>query len=95
MKVRARVLVSGRVHGVFFRSETQHEASRRDVVGWVRNTSDGRVEAVLEGKKDDVEALIEFCRRGPPAARVTKVEVQWEDYTGEFRGFGIRYGHRW
>jgi len=95
MKVRAHVLVSGRVHGVFFRSETRDEASRRDVGGWVRNTSDERVEAIFEGEKEDVEALIEFCRSGPPAARVTEVEVQWEDYTGEFSGFRIRYGHRW
>ncbi len=95
MKVRVHVLVSGRVHGVFFRSETRYEASRRDVGGWVRNTSDGRVEAVFEGEKEDVAALIEFCRRGPPAARVTKVDVRWEDYTGEFNDFRIRYGHRW
>lgn len=95
MKVRAHVLVSGSVQGVFFRTETQYEARRRDVVGWVRNTSDGKVEAVFEGEKEAVEALIEFCRRGPPAARVTKVDVQWEDYAGEFGGFRIRYGHQW
>jgi len=93
MKVRAHIFVSGRVQGVFFRSETQYEASRRNVAGWVRNTPDGRVEAVFEGEKEDVEELIDFCRRGPPGARVTKVDVQWEDYVGEFRGFRIRYGH--
>ena len=93
MKVRAHVFVSGRVQGVFFRSETEDEAKRRNVVGWVRNTSDGRVEAVFEGEKEDVEKLIDFCRRGPPGARVTKVDVQWKDYTGEFRDFKIRYGY--
>jgi len=93
MKVRAHVFMSGRVQGVFFRSETRYEASRKNVSGWVRNTSDGRVEAVFEGEKDDVEELIEFCRRGPPGARVTKVDVLWEDYTGEFRGFRIHYGY--
>ncbi len=92
-KVRAHVFVSGRVQGVFFRSETQHEANRRNVSGWVRNLPDRRVEAVFEGERDDVERLIEFCRRGPPGARVTGVQVRWERYTGEFRGFRVRYGY--
>jgi acylphosphatase len=94
MKVRAHVFVSGRVQGVFFRSETRYEAERRNVAGWVRNTSDGRVEAVFEGEKGDVEKVIDFCRRGPSGARVTKADVRWEDYTGEFREFKIRYGYR-
>jgi Acylphosphatases len=93
MKVRAHAFVSGRVQGVFFRSETSYEARRRNVAGWVRNTSDGRVEAVFEGEKEDVEKVIDFCRRGPPGARVTKVDVRLEDYTGEFRDFKIRYGY--
>ncbi|MDH5438342.1 MAG: acylphosphatase [Candidatus Bathyarchaeota archaeon] len=92
-KVRAHVYVSGRVQGVFFRSETRHEANRRNVNGWVRNLPDRRVEAVFEGEKDDVERLIEFCRRGPPGARVAGVEVRWERYTDEFRGFRVRYGY--
>lgn len=91
MKVRAHAFVSGRVQGVFFRSETRSEANRRNVTGWVRNLPDRRVEAVFEGEKEDVEKLIEFCRRGPPGARVTKVDVRWEEYKGEFRGFEIRY----
>ncbi len=91
LKVRAHVYVSGRVQGVFFRSETQDEAVRHDVTGWVRNLPDGRVEAVFEGEKENVDKLIEFCRRGPPGARVAKVEVSWETYTGEFKNFKIRY----
>jgi len=91
LKVRAHVFVSGMVQGVFFRSETQYEANRQKVTGWVRNLRDGRVEAVFEGEKDNVEKLIEFCRKGPPGSRVTKVEVSWEEYTGEFKNFGIRY----
>jgi len=93
LKVRAHVVVSGRVQGVFFRSETQDEAHRQNVTGWVRNLPDGRVEAVLEGEKDRVDSLIEFCRRGPPGARVTRLEVVWQDYTGEFLDFRIRYGY--
>ncbi len=91
MKVRAHVFVRGRVQGVFFRSETRYEANRQNVMGWVRNTSDGRVEAIFEGEREKVELLIAFCRRGPPSARVTGVDVQWEEYTGEFRDFRIKY----
>ena len=91
MKIRAHVFVSGRVQGVFFRSETSYEAKRRKVAGWVRNTSDGRVEAVFEGEKEDVEKVIDFCRRGPSGARVMKIDVRWEDYIGEFKDFKVRY----
>jgi len=93
LMVRAHVFVSGRVQGVFFRSETQDEALRLGLTGWVRNLPDRRVEAVFEGEKDPVDRMIEFCRRGPPGARVTKVEMTWENYTGEFRSFRIRYGY--
>jgi acylphosphatase len=93
LKVRAHVLISGRVQGVLFRSETQDEARRQGVTGWVRNLPDGRVEAVFEGEKVMVDRLIDFCRRGPPGAKVTRVEVTWGDYNGEFKGFSIRYGY--
>jgi len=93
LKARARVYVSGRVQGVFFRSEMEDEAMKHGVCGWVRNLPDGRVEAVFEGEQDKVDRLVEFCRRGPPGARVTKVEVRWEDYEGEFRDFRILYGY--
>lgn len=91
LKARAHVLVSGRVQGVFFRQETQELALRLNVAGWVRNTHDDRVEAVLEGEKENVERLVEFCKKGPPYAHVTKTEVMWEDYVGEFESFRIRY----
>jgi acylphosphatase len=93
MKIRAHVFVSGRVQGVFFRSETRYEAKIRNVAGWVRNTLDGRVEAVFEGEKEDVEKVIDFCRRGPSGARVMKIDVRWEDYIGEFKDFKVRYGY--
>jgi acylphosphatase len=93
LQVRAHVFVSGRVQGVFFRDETQEAAVRQGVTGWVRNLPDGRVEAVFEGEKDKVDMLVEFCRVGPPGARVTHVEVSLEDYTGEFRDFQLRYGY--
>ncbi|HVP26802.1 MAG TPA: acylphosphatase [Candidatus Bathyarchaeia archaeon] len=91
MKARAHALVSGRVQGVFFRSETKHEAERCGVKGWVRNLSDGRVEAVFEGEEESVRRLVEFFERGPPDAEVTSADVVWEPYRGEFKGFEIRY----
>jgi len=91
MVVRAHVFVSGKVQGVFFRFETRRLARRLGVNGWVRNRTDGRVEAVFEGERENVEKMIAFCKRGPPGARVTKVEVEWEEPTEEFEGFSIRY----
>ncbi len=89
MKARAHVFISGRVQGVFFRSETRREARRHNVTGWVRNLPDGRVEAVIEGEKEGVDRLVEFCKRGPPGARVTKTEVAEEAYAGEFSDFQL------
>ncbi len=87
-RVRAHVWVSGRVQGVFFRAYTEDEAAFRKVAGWVRNTPDGRVEAVFEGSRASVEAMTRWCYRGSPAADVTGVEVTWEDPRGE-RGFRV------
>jgi acylphosphatase len=89
-KVRAHVWIAGRVQGVAFRAYTVDEASVRGVTGWVGNIPDGRVEAVFEGERAVVEAMIAWCRKGPPAARVSSVEVTWEEPTGEV-GFGIRH----
>jgi acylphosphatase len=89
-KARAHVWIAGRVQGVAFRAYTVDEASVRGVTGWVGNIPDGRVEAVFEGERAVVEAMIAWCRKGPPAARVSSVEVTWEEPTGEV-GFGIRH----
>ena len=91
MKVRAYAYVSGRVQGVFFRAETADLANRLGLTGWVRNLSDGRVEALFEGEKEDVEKALDFCRRGPPGARVRNLDVKWEDWKGEFQDFTIKY----
>jgi acylphosphatase len=82
------------VQGVFFRSETKDEAKKFDVKGWVRNLPDGKVEAVFEGEQKNVERLVKFCKQGPLGARVTGIDVLWENYTGEFKDFEIRYGYR-
>lgn len=91
MQVLVHVFISGRVQGVFFRDEIRKMATRLNVKGWVRNTFDEKVEAVFEGEKEAVEKLIEFCRKGPPYARVSKVDVSWEKFVGEFHDFRIRY----
>jgi acylphosphatase len=92
MKTRAHLLVSGRVQGIFFRLETKYKAEIHNVKGWVRNLPDGRVEAVFEGEEEAVKALIEFCKRGPAGARVTNVDLRWENFTGEFDAFKVKYG---
>ena len=89
--VRAHMIVKGRVQGVFFRHNTNKEANRLGLTGWVRNLSSGDVEVVAEGEKDVVEELIAWCRRGPSMARVDDVSVTWETYTGEFSGFNVTY----
>jgi acylphosphatase len=76
--VCARVVVSGRVQGVFFRYTCAHEARDAGLRGSVRNLPDGRVEAVFQGPKRSVERLISWCHKGPPSASVTAVTVSWE-----------------
>ena len=90
-KLKAHVLIRGRVQGVFFRAETCSQAHRLGIVGWVKNRWDGRVEAVLEGEEKSVQKMIGWCYKGPPASIVEDVEVKWEDYKGEFTSFSIRY----
>ncbi len=90
-KVRARVIIEGRVQGVFFRHHTQEMALKLGVMGWVKNRRDGSVEAVFEGDQERVDQIIEWCRHGPPEARVKKVYSTWENYTGEFDDFSVTY----
>ena len=89
---RIHVTISGRVQGVFFRAKTREEAVRNNVRGWVRNLPDGRVEAVFEGRPEDVDRVVAWCRIGPSHAAVDRVEAVEEPYTGAFRSFEIRYG---
>ncbi len=91
MKTRAHVLVSGFVQGVLFRETTKRRARSLNVTGWIRNRDDGKVEAVFEGEEDDVSAMVEFCRRGPPRAKVTNTYVLGDNYVGEFDSFEIAF----
>lgn len=85
-RVRRHLRIYGRVQGVYFRSSVAEQARRHDVDGWVRNLVDGSVEAVFEGAEPAVTQVIDFCRAGPPAARVDEVRVSNEPARGE-RGF--------
>ena len=89
--VRAHVVVSGRVQGVWFRGRTRDKAEALGVTGWVRNRRDGAVEAVFEGSRPAVERMVAWCYQGPPLAVVQHVDLRWGDFTGEFAGFSVTY----
>lgn len=91
MKSRAHILVSGIVQGVYFRDYTRSQAGVLGLTGWVRNLPDGRVEAMAEGERGDIEHLIERLWTGPPSSRIDDVQVTWEEYSGSFRNFQITY----
>ncbi|HEX2088375.1 MAG TPA: acylphosphatase [Actinomycetota bacterium] len=88
MARRVHVIVGGEVQGVSFRWYCSKEASSRGVGGFIRNLRDGRVEAVFEGDPQSVDSMIEWCRHGPPGARVRDIEVTEEQPTGD-RDFTI------
>jgi acylphosphatase len=90
-KARLHAVVHGRVQGVFFRANTQETAEKLSLTGWVRNAHDGSVELVAEGEKKDLKELLAWCKEGPSAANVYKVEKEWGEPTGEFEEFEIRY----
>jgi acylphosphatase len=86
---RVRIVVSGRVQGVWFRESCREQAVALGVAGWVRNRSDGTVEAVVEGLPDAVERLVTWCRTGPPSARVDSIATSEERPNGD-AGFRVR-----
>jgi acylphosphatase len=88
-QVRARVMITGKVQGVCFRAETQRAAKQRNVQGWVRNRSNGSVEALFEGDEPSVKAMLEWCRQGSPFSRVHHVDAKWETDMDNFVRFDI------
>ena len=88
-RIRRRVTAHGRVQGVFFRDSVRQRAQSHGVAGWVTNRSDGAVEAVFEGRPDDVERLVAFARSGPRQAEVESVDVRDEEPEG-LTGFEVR-----
>jgi acylphosphatase len=87
--IARRVVVHGRVQGVFFRESARRRARRAGVAGWVRNNDDGSVEAWFEGEPDDVEVMLHFAETGPSGAYVDKVDVEDVD-PQDLRGFEVR-----
>ena len=90
-KLRAHILISGSVQGIFFRANALYQAQALGITGWVRNCRDGRVELVLEGEKSALDKMIGWCRKGPPGASVDNLKISREDYQGEFSSFSISY----
>ncbi len=88
-QIRVRLIIKGRVQGVWFRDSTRREASHLGLSGWVRNRPDGSVEVLAEGPEDTVRQLVAWCHQGPPAAQVGHVLETKETYQGEFDGFDI------
>ena len=87
---RVRLSASGSVQGVFFRASTRDEARQRQVTGWVRNAADGTVEAEVQGSAEAVDAMIEFCRRGPGHARVDQLDVEELPVVADEQDFRVR-----
>ncbi len=88
---RITLVVHGRVQGVFYRDSTRRKAQDLGLTGTVRNLPEGTVGIVAEGPPGGLEELIQWAWQGPPASRVSRVDVAWEAWTGEFQGFTIRY----
>ena len=91
MNQRVHVIVRGRVQGVYFRASARDRARQLDLSGWARNCRDGSVEILAEGEKTRLERLVTWCHGGPPGAVVTDLDVEWQEASGEFVGFVVRY----
>ncbi|MBI2132765.1 MAG: acylphosphatase [Candidatus Tectomicrobia bacterium] len=87
---RVHLLIRGRVQGVWFRASARKEAQALGLAGWARNRPDGAVEVEAEGPSGALDALIAWCRKGPPLARVDEVQIERGGASGELRGFEVR-----
>ncbi|MBT3181006.1 MAG: acylphosphatase [Deltaproteobacteria bacterium] len=88
---RVLLKIHGKVQGVFFRATTRNEASKLGLCGSVKNTHDGCVEVIAEGKRESLETLIKWCNEGPSLARVDQVEIFWEKASGNLSSFQITH----
>lgn len=91
MDIKIKVLISGKVQGVFFRFNTKKNADELGLFGWVKNTKDGKVEALFEGDEKHIYKMIEWCSKGPSNSKVTKVDVFKKKYVKEYNNFSIIY----
>ncbi|MBW1764426.1 MAG: acylphosphatase [Deltaproteobacteria bacterium] len=87
--VSVKLVIHGRVQGVWFRESTRKQAVELGVSGWVKNRVDGSVEALIEGPKDSIKKLIDWCHKGPPYAKVDQVDEIWVDWKGELDSFKV------
>lgn len=87
---RARVCISGRVQGVFFRDSARKRAEGFDLAGWVKNLPDGRVEVLFEGSSRNVRKMVDWCKQGPAQASVERVDTVFEEARGDLEGFKVR-----
>ncbi len=90
-KERVRIIVHGKVQGVFYRARTIETAIDLKVNGWVMNRVDGKVEVVAEGERVKLENLVNWCRKGPKHAHITELEIFWEPFLDEFKDFKVQY----
>jgi acylphosphatase len=91
MRLKIHVIISGKVQGVWFRVNTKNKAEQLNLTGWVRNTSDGKVEAIFEGEERDINKMIKWCYEGPPLANVKNVNVETKSQLNGFLRFEIKY----
>ena len=85
------LIIHGRVQGIFFRDSTRRKARKLGLTGWVSNESDGTVKVMAQGEEEKLEALIKWCYNGPMLARVDKIDIEWQEATGQFEKFEIKY----
>ncbi|NQV00657.1 MAG: acylphosphatase [Parcubacteria group bacterium] len=91
MNKQATLKIYGRVQKVFFRDSTRRKAKKLDLTGWVMNELDGTVKIVAEGKEKDLKQFIDWCYNGSMLAKVDKIDIDWEEATGQFENFKIKY----
>jgi len=88
---RIELKVYGRVQMVLYRDSTRRQAKKLGLAGWVMNNSDGTVQVVAEGEEEDLKKLIKWCYNGPMLAKVEKIDIDWQEATGQFNKFEIKY----
>ena len=86
---QAHLIVSGKVQGVFYRASCQEIAVKYGLKGWVKNISTGQVEVLAQGEKEKIEKLIEWCKKGPPNAKVSEVKIEWKNLTNTYKSFEV------
>lgn len=89
-KTRVHIFLSGSVQGVFLRNNTRRKANELLIFGWIRNLPDGRVEAILEGKKERIREILKWLKQGPESAVVEGMDIKWEENRDEFSDFHIK-----